>query len=257
MKFWTFVKGKAKGLLGKIGFGKGKVDKKDRTYKKEEDLCSTAEKQKDLEEGIKEGTSYLKQNKRFKKVNILSIFEKIIAKYQLVDLKLIVDKQEKDNKYLVHVHGKVNPEKDGNILEIELEDEIALRASSLPVKENDLIKAKYVKGKFLADIKEIHQPSENNKEDFVKHEFRYKGLSNAVEKNTFKQFLAKWKDGDIEKVNGERKYLMENRPSYKARLVEEVWENAKINGRVFDPNIRPRKELFWDRDKISSNDSCR
>ncbi|HEX7870905.1 MAG TPA: hypothetical protein VF455_12410, partial [Chryseobacterium sp.] len=166
VKFWNFVKVKAKGLLGKIGFGKGKVDKKDKTYKKEEDLRSTAEKQKDLDAGIKEGTSYLKQNKRFKKVNILSIFDKIIAKYQLVDLKLVVDKQEKDNKYLVHVHGKVNPEKDGNILEIELEDEVALKASSLPVKEKDLIKAKYVKGKFLAIVEEIHEPNEHNKEDF-------------------------------------------------------------------------------------------
>ena len=249
VKFWTFVKGKAKGLLGKIGVGKDKVDKKDKVFKKQEDLRTTAEKQKDLDAGIKEGTSYLKQNKRLKKVNILSIFDKIIAKYHLVDLKLVVDRQEKDNKYLVHIHGKVNPEKDGNLLEIELEDELVVKASSLPVKENDLIKAKYVKGKFLADIKEIHEPNENNKEDFVKHEFRYKGLSNAVEKNTFKQFLAKWKNGDIEKVNGERKYLMENRPSYKAGLVDKVWENAKINGRVFDPNIRPRKELFWDKNK--------
>jgi hypothetical protein len=251
-KFWTFVKGKARGLLSKIGIGKGKVDKKDKTYKKEEDLRSTAEKQKDLDAGIKEGTSYLKQNKRFKKVNILSIFDKIIAKYQLVDLKLVVDKQKKDNKYLVHVHGKVNPEKDGNILEIELEDEVALKASSLPVKEKDLIKAKYVKGKFLAIVEEIHEPNENNKEDFVKHKFRHTGLSNAIEKNTFKEFLNKWKDGDIEKVNEERKYLMENRPSYKAGLVEKVWEiaeNKRPDKRVFDPNITPPKELFWDRDK--------
>lgn len=252
VKFWTFVKGKAKGLLGKIGVGKDKVDKKDKVFRKQEDLRTTAEKQKDLDAGIKEGTSYLKQNKRLKKVNILSIFDKIIAKYHLVDLKLVVDRQEKDNKYLVHIHGKVNPEKDGNLLEIELEDEPVVKASSLPVKENDLIKAKYVKGKFLADIKEIHEPNENNKEDFVKHEFRYKGLSNAVEKNTFKQFLAKWKNGDIEKVNGERKYLMENRPSYKAGLVEKVWaiaEKQRPDKRVFDPNLRPLKELFWDRNK--------
>lgn len=252
VKFWTFVKGKAKGLLGKIGVEKDKVDKKDKVFRKQEDLRTTAEKQKDLDAGIKEGTSYLKQNKRLKKVNILSIFDKIIAKYHLVDLKLVVDRQEKDNKYLVHIHGKVNPEKDGNLLEIELEDEPVVKASSLPVKENDLIKAKYVKGKFLADIKEIHEPNENNKEDFVKHEFRYKGLSNAVEKNTFKQFLAKWKNGDIEKVNGERKYLMENRPSYKAGLVEKVWaiaEKQRPDKRVFDPNLRPLKELFWDRNK--------
>lgn len=44
--------------------------------------------------------------------------------------------------------------------------------------------------------------------------------------------------------------LIKNRPSYRSRLVEEVWTNAQDSkGRVFDPNIKPRKELFWDKTK--------
>ena len=52
------MKGKAKGLLGKIGFG-GKKDKKE---KKGKDLRTTEEKKRDLHAAVEEGTHLLRDN---------------------------------------------------------------------------------------------------------------------------------------------------------------------------------------------------
>ncbi len=74
-------------------------------------------------------------------------------------------------------------------------------------------------------------------------------------KNTSAEFKEKWDKGDIEKVNEERKHLIENRPIHKAEFRNDVWEAAPketdANGVDFvrDPNIRTIK-LFknkpWD-----------
>ncbi|WP_426474649.1 AHH domain-containing protein [Chryseobacterium balustinum] len=122
VKFWNFIKGKAKKLLGKIGFGKGKVDKKEKTYKKEEDLRSVAEKQKDLDKGVKEGTRYLKSKKSHKKEEVDKKLQQIRSKYQLVELKLVIDKHEEVGEDLVHIHGKVNPIKDDEKIKVEIDE---------------------------------------------------------------------------------------------------------------------------------------
>ncbi|UTX50101.1 hypothetical protein [Chryseobacterium sp. MA9] len=64
-KFWTFVKSKAKGLLGKIGIG-GKKGK-DKKEKKAEDQRTTAEKDKDLRGGLNAAKEYAKKNSRCRK----------------------------------------------------------------------------------------------------------------------------------------------------------------------------------------------
>ncbi len=112
------------------------------------------------------------------------------------------------------------------------------------VKVADLIKAKYTSGFYLADITAI-----KSTEKEVEHKYRYKKLTRKTEKNSFKSFNEKMKNGDILKVNNERQYLINNRPSYEAGLVDKVWNKAMVNGRVFDPNTNPRIELFWDRTK--------
>ena len=116
---------------------------------------------------------------------------------------------------------------------------------NLPVDKGDLIKAKYDKGKFLADVLETNDSTQSEV-----HEYRYQKLTNSTETNSYDKFLKKWTEGDIEKVNNERLHLINNRPSYKVGLVDKVWNNAKNSkGRVLDPNLRPRKELFWDKSK--------
>ncbi|SDM18462.1 hypothetical protein [Chryseobacterium taihuense] len=106
VKFWTFVKGKAVKLLSKIGVGK-----KDKKEKKAKDERTTAEKQRDLDAGVKEGTRLLKDENLDKK-EIQKRLEVLEGTYDLQELKIVTDKTEKDKETL-HIHGKVNPEKDG------------------------------------------------------------------------------------------------------------------------------------------------
>lgn len=118
VKFWNFVKGKAKGLLGKIGIG-GTKDKKG--YKGE-DFRTIEEKRKDLDEGVKEGTRYLKSKKRHKKNEVDEKLKQIKSKYQLVELKLVIDKHQEVGNDLVHIYGKVNPDKDGDETAVNIEE---------------------------------------------------------------------------------------------------------------------------------------
>ncbi|MDQ1161447.1 phage-related protein [Chryseobacterium sp. SORGH_AS 447] len=114
VKFWNFVKGKAKKLLGKIGIG----DKKEKKEKRGKDTRNIEEKKRDLYEGVKEGTSYLRKNKRLKRETVDDKLEIISTKYQLVELKLVVDKHKETGEDLVHLHGKVNPEAEGDKIDI-------------------------------------------------------------------------------------------------------------------------------------------
>jgi hypothetical protein len=107
VKFWTFVKGKAGKLLNKIG-----VSKKDKKDKKAKDERTTAEKQRDLDAGVKEGTRLLKDESLDKK-EIQKHLEVLENTYDLQELKIVTDKVEKD-KETVHIYGKVNPEKHGD-----------------------------------------------------------------------------------------------------------------------------------------------
>ncbi len=105
VKFWNFVKGKVKGLLGKIGVG-GKKDKKE---KKGEDLRSTEEKKRDLDDALSESHTLLKSG--VDQATIERKLHDIKNRYELKELKIVVDKKvEKGIK--VHVRGEVNPIKD-------------------------------------------------------------------------------------------------------------------------------------------------
>ncbi|OVE55795.1 hypothetical protein B0E34_16400 [Chryseobacterium mucoviscidosis] len=114
VKFWNFVKGKAKGLLGKIGFG----DKKEKK-KKGEDLRTTEEKKRDLEEGVREGTQLLKDNSLTSKEREKRL-ENIKQTYDLKELKIVTDKVERD-KATVHIHGEVNPTLNGNRIVVDFD----------------------------------------------------------------------------------------------------------------------------------------
>ena len=106
VKFWNFVKGKAGKLLSKIGVGN-----KDKKEKKATDQRTFAEKERDLIAGVKEGTRLLKDENLDKK-EIQKRLEILEDRYDLQELKVVTDKNEKEKETL-HIHGKVNPEKDG------------------------------------------------------------------------------------------------------------------------------------------------
>lgn len=109
VKFWNFVKAKGAKLLSKVGVGK-----KDKKEKKADDKRTTAQKEKDLNSGIKEGTKLLKDESLDKK-EIQKRLDVLENTYNLEELKIVTDKTEKDIE-TVHIHGKVNPEKDGEKL---------------------------------------------------------------------------------------------------------------------------------------------
>jgi len=128
VKFWNFVKGKAKGLLGKIGVG-GKKDKKE---KKGEDLRTTEEKKRDLHEGVKDGTQLLKDDNLTLKEKEKHL--KIIKQtYELKELKIVANKVERD-KIAVHIHGEVNPILDGVVVNFKGDQPLT------PDEKNRLVK---------------------------------------------------------------------------------------------------------------------
>ncbi|NOU16600.1 MAG: hypothetical protein HOO91_03455 [Bacteroidales bacterium] len=122
-------------------------------------------------------------------------------------------------------------EKDGDMdIKIRIapnntEESFTLDASGdvtdIPVQKGDLLKAKYINGKYLADATKVNKPKKKEE-----HKFRYKKLKNRVEKNTFKEFKEKWDKGDIEKVNEERRYLINNRPTHSSNFRNDVWAKA-------------------------------
>lgn len=133
-KFWTFVKSKAGTLLSKLGVKKSGVDKKDKNAKKASDQRTTAEKQKDLEVGVKEGTRLLR-NQNLNKKEIQKRLEVLEDIYNLQVLKIVTDKVEK-GKETVHIHGEVNPIIDGNRVVIDFQNGDALSID----ERNKLIK---------------------------------------------------------------------------------------------------------------------
>ena len=116
-KFWNFVKEKGKALLGKVGSFFGKKDNKTKEEKKKEksqDTRTLAEKQKDLDKGVKGGTKLLRDDSLDKK-EIQKRLEILEDTYDLQELKIVTDKTEV-GKETVHIHGKVNPEEDGDLI---------------------------------------------------------------------------------------------------------------------------------------------
>jgi len=132
VKFWNFVKGKAKGLLGKIGVG-GKKDKKE---KKGEDLRSTEEKKRDLHEGVKEGTKLLR-DQSLTREEIKNRLETIKHTYELKELRVVTEKVDRTGKW-VYIFGKVNPDEKGTVLKIEGGEKHELKPNQAAIiRKND------------------------------------------------------------------------------------------------------------------------
>ena len=127
VKFWNFIKGKAKGLLGKIGFG----DKKEKK-KKGEDLRTTEEKKRDLEEGVREGTQLLKDNSLTSKEREKRL-KNIKQTYELKELKVVTEKVDSAGTW-AYIFGKVNPDLKGSmVLNVEDEGEIPLQSNQAAI----------------------------------------------------------------------------------------------------------------------------
>lgn len=104
-------------LMRKLGIGKKKKKKK----KGDKDERSDKEMKADLKKGISEATKFVKKEGHDKK-KLKKKLDKIEDKYDLVELKLIVDKRNPDGLDKFHIYGKVNPVDDGPINEAELDE---------------------------------------------------------------------------------------------------------------------------------------
>lgn len=128
-KFVAWIRGKIEALVKKFKGDKKKPeeaqeeDGEDNKEKAKPETRSAAEMQKDLDEGVKEGTNYLKTHKNIKRLDIEKHLDILKSKYSLKELKLIVDKNNEKGTDFVHIHGEVNPKEDGEEVETELNGE--------------------------------------------------------------------------------------------------------------------------------------
>jgi hypothetical protein len=114
-KVIDWIVGWVKKLFGK---GDGKAAKKPL----EDDKRTPEQKQKDLDKGIAEATTYLQSNGKKNRKDVDEHLEKYRKENGLVELKLVVDKHEESGKEMVHVEGEVNPKKKGKDVEVEVEN---------------------------------------------------------------------------------------------------------------------------------------
>jgi hypothetical protein len=100
-------------------FGKGetKGDKKPL----EDDKRTPEQKQKDLDKGIKQATTYLQTSGKKNRKDIDEYLEKYRRENGLVELNIKIVKHKENGKDLVHLHGEVNPKEDKEF-EAELEE---------------------------------------------------------------------------------------------------------------------------------------
>lgn len=71
--------------------------------------------QKDLHDGVREGTDYIKNHDNVKRQDIDTYLNSLKLKYSLKELKLVVDKNNEDESILAHIRGEVNPIYEGPI----------------------------------------------------------------------------------------------------------------------------------------------
>ena len=112
--------------MRKLGLGKKKKKKK----KGDKDDRSDKEMKADLSKGISEATKFVKEGGHDKK-EIKKKLDQVEDVYDLVELRLIVDRKKEDGSEEVHVHGEVNPIKDG--------DKVEITPEKLPVKGKVLL----------------------------------------------------------------------------------------------------------------------
>ncbi|MDO3423350.1 hypothetical protein QWT87_00520 [Chryseobacterium sp. APV1] len=132
VKFWNFIKGKTKGLLGKIGFG----DKKEKKEKKGEDLRTTEEKKRDLHAAVEEGTELLK-DKSLTPEEREKRLKNIKQTYELKELEIVTGKVDSAGTW-AYIFGKVNPDEKGTILKMSDGKEIPLRSDQAAIIREEL-----------------------------------------------------------------------------------------------------------------------
>lgn len=150
-KFWTFVKSKAKGLLGKIGIGGKK--RKDKKEKKAEDQRTTAEKDKDLRGGLNAAKEYAKKTQDAEKIR--KKLPEIEEQYDMKSLKMVVDGQN-ENVKTIHFEGKVNPEGKTEKIDIKAESFGELVVGKHPLQGKDRESHHVPENKFMDRIKEFY-----------------------------------------------------------------------------------------------------
>jgi hypothetical protein len=116
-----------KGVLNKVvDKVKGVFGKKEEKKPAEKEQRSQEQMQKDLNSGVGEATSYLRSGDSKKKDDINKHFATLESKYGLTDLTIVTTKHNENGKDTVHVHGKVNPEKDGENVEVDFKNDVQL-----------------------------------------------------------------------------------------------------------------------------------
>ncbi|PJJ67452.1 phage tail protein [Chryseobacterium geocarposphaerae] len=149
VKFWNFVKVKAKGLFGKIGFG-GKKDKKE---KKVEDKRTTAEKEKDLRDGLNEAKEYAKNTQDAEKIR--KKLPEIKEQYDMKSLKMVID-GENENLKTIHFEGEVNPKGVTVKIDIKKESFGELAVGKHPLKGKDRESHHVPENKFMDRIEKFY-----------------------------------------------------------------------------------------------------
>jgi len=122
---FKFIVDKAKGLAGKVGNklglgkNKGAAGPDERTME---------QKQADLDAGVAEADALLR-DKKMTVDEVKKHLPTIRARHRMTSLEVIVDSKSEDSE-LVHVHGEVNPQKDGTPTPKTLEELVQVQ---LPV----------------------------------------------------------------------------------------------------------------------------
>ena len=208
------------------------------------DPRTLAQKTAALDQAVAAGTALLR-DERLPEAELATQLATLQAQHRLTTLRLVREPGTGETE-TVHLYGEVNPQRTGPPVRRPRRPPAgATPAVRPPVQVAQAIRALYLRALAPAVVTEVDEPAQ-----LVRHRFTNPRLVTAVQKNTFAEFTAKLRRGDITLVNPTREYLMNNRPRYRAGLVVEVWERAKRRGRVFDPNAdNPRIELFWDTNK--------
>jgi hypothetical protein len=118
-KIVAWISAKAKKIIAKVGKLLGK-DKK-AGEKPKDDKRTAQEKQNDLNTAVKEATAFLKEGGTKSKKEIDKKLRQLESAYQLVELSLAMDKDNETGADLVHVHGKINSEKDGEKVALDMD----------------------------------------------------------------------------------------------------------------------------------------
>ncbi|WP_010177188.1 eCIS core domain-containing protein [Aquimarina agarilytica] len=110
--------------------------------------------------------------------------------------------------------------------------------TKVPVKKNDKVKAKYIKGMFKALIKKVEKPKQTSK-GLVKHEFSADNLKNKVVENDFPSFNKAWKAKEIIPYTGGEEMSDED----KIKVYNRFFDAANVPGTLkgSNPDARRRK----------------